>query len=252
LLAALLLTAYARQQADHRQEACLWVCLAGLLKLFPLALLPWFAWRADDKWQGRVRAGMLAGLVLVVGVIVTGIDLWGDFGRHPSHVLSGWAMGPTYFNFSISSLVTALAKQTGGAHMNAVTLHAWWVAGAALGLAMLALSYMVCFLNRGDPEAEFCLLTAMMLAGSVMAWGYYFVLLIFPVIVAVARLMQEPTWGKTLSMILGLLCLNCLDAEHWTRVGRAAGVWLNYLPLAGLIALALFFGAELHRRKPLR
>jgi hypothetical protein len=252
LLAALLLAAYARQRGGRPLEACVWVCLAGLLKLFPLALLPWFVYRADNEWRGRVRAGALAGVVLAIGVTVTGIGLWLDFVRYPSHILSGWAMGPTFFNFSISSLVTALAKETGGTHVSAKMVHAWWVAGAALGSTMLVLSYTVCFHDGGDPEAEFCLLTVMMLAGSVMAWGYYFVLLIFPVIVAVARLVQEPTLPKTLGMVLGLLSLNCLDAGQWEWGGQAARVWFNYLPLAGLIGLALFFGAELRQRKALR
>jgi hypothetical protein len=94
-----------------------------------------------------------------------------------------------------------------------------------------------------DLETEFCLLCVVMLAGSPVTWGHYFVFLIFPVAVSVVRLREGLTESRLIGFALIILALNVLDlaGKPWMERRFAVAFVANYIPLAGLIALACLF-----------
>ena len=131
--------------------------------------------------------------------------------------------------------------------MTPEALRTWWHAGSVVGACLMALSYVLCLRAGHDPEAEFCLLTTVMLAGSVMGWGYYFVLLAFPTVVAVTRVAQQPTASKVMWLVVTLLCLNSLDIQTWGWTSRPVRILVSYLPLYGLVSLSFGFANQLRR-----
>jgi hypothetical protein len=63
LLTAVVLAAYALHRARKHTSACLALACAGVLKLFPFILLPWFVWRSGGTIRDRIRrAAIVSGL----------------------------------------------------------------------------------------------------------------------------------------------------------------------------------------------
>ena len=92
LLAALVLGGFACLQRGHRAAACALVTTAGLLKLFPLMLLPWFLWRGGEGGRALWRR---AGVTIVVGlgvVSATGWGLWRDYFRFAAPILADYTV----------------------------------------------------------------------------------------------------------------------------------------------------------------
>ena len=228
-IAAILLAAYAYQRTGKDSAACLLVTAAGLLKLFPFVLLPWFLWRS--KGSAKTRAGRTALMIAVVAVCIwlTGWSRWVDFSRDAMTTITESAT--RYLDsYSIGSLVGKF-----GSRMK--------IASPFLGPMLMALGYWRCSRFHGDPEAEFCLMTVAMVAGGVVAWAHYFVLLIFPMAVAATRIATDVSGWRVMFYTLLWLCFENLHTYDTVFLKRHLylRVWVNYLPLYGLVAFLLFF-----------
>lgn len=247
VLAVLVLGGYVVHRKGRHTAACLAVTTAGLLKLFPFVLLPWFIWRSGGGISSKLRRVLLM-LVFGIGMLfVTGVKLWGDFWLHARKMLQEWAIGPTYFNFCLSSFITSLARITHAAAPSTEAIRIWWLVGATAGLLLIGLVYALVISKGHDCDAEFCLLCIAMLVGSVMAWGYYFVLLIYPAAVAFGRVAADPTTKRVLGLVTVLLLLNCLDPRTPQDWSLPLKVTINYMPLYGLLGLGSFFVGQLKR-----
>lgn len=225
LIGALLLMALIWQRAGRPVAACLAVVAAGLLKLFPFALLPWFVWRGGRT--GRERA-ILAGVSLTAigaAVIASEPALWLDFQQHGLQVVDYWSRNFT-FNYCLASLV----KHGGGS----------WNAGLAVGFVSLATAYALCLRLREDEEAQFCLVSLAMLTGGTTTWSHYMVLAIFPVAVVAARVAANPSYARVLAFAAVVMALDNVDAPTSAFPGgwRLAKLLWIYTPLFGLLALA--------------
>jgi hypothetical protein len=119
--------------------------------------------------------------------------------------------------------------------------------GAGAGLVVFAAAYGLCLAKRRDPEAQFCLLCAAMLIGTVTVQGHYFVFLVFPLTVAALRIAARLTSGRVISLILMVLAFNCVEPPSSRFFERHMLLYLlaSDLPLYGLIALAAFYCREL-------
>lgn len=245
-LAAIVLAAYACQRANRHTTACLLVAAAGLLKLFPLVVLPWFVWRSSASMRGRLRCGCLTLLVMAGMVVVTNLGLWRDFFEHGLPVLKLYAKGPTYFNFTVATFFSHLghAMQAGVPWM--AIERGCWLAGIALGMGLVGGAYVLCFTRAGDCESEFCLLSCAMLMGSATAWGHYFVFLIFPMAVAAVRVAVNPSPRRVVWLVTILLLLNYMGTRDSPLLDRHVylKILVNYLPLYGLLALGYFFARQ--------
>lgn len=232
-LAALVLAAFAWQAAGKHTLACLTVSAAALVKLYPAVLLPWFVWRSGRLWA---RNAAMTFVFAAAVVAVTGVDRWADFFAHGLPPLTEHAVNHSFI-YTVPALVANLGHAT----------PTWWVAGVAMGAALIAGSYVACWRMRGDVVAQFCLLSVAMLAGVFKAEGHYLVFMIFPVAVACVAA------GRSLARCLWVACvialLNCLATVEWPWLDRhlMLKVLANNLPLYGLLGLVAFFAAELRR-----
>jgi hypothetical protein len=250
LLGALLLGAYALQMKNQHAIACVMVTLAGLVKPFPLMLLPWFLWR--DVRTLRVILGRVA-VVLAVGagvIFATGLQRWNDLIQHALPVVSRYAVEPGY-NFSLPAFIANLGSALCGGLPSAAAARGWWIVGQVTGACALVIAYVICFRVDGDRETEFSLLIVAMVAANIVAWGHYFVLLIFPITVAVVRCGVQPSVNKVVALLLVVVAL--IHLEPWlvrsSTEQRLADSMVNYVPLYGALLLATFLAMTLlHKR----
>jgi hypothetical protein len=225
LIGALLMAAFVWQRAGRPVAACLAAVAAGLLKLFPFMLLPWFVWRGGRTWRERA---VLAGVSLTaigVAVIASGPALWWDFHQHGLPSVDYWSR-----NFAFNYCLASLVKHCGGS----------WNAGLAVGLVSLVAAYALCLRLPKDPEAQFCLVSLAMLAGGTTTWSHYMVLTIFPVAVVAARVAANPSYARVLAFALMVMALDNVDAttSAFTEGWHLAKLLWIYAPLFGLLALA--------------
>lgn len=255
LLAAMVLAAYTCHREGKHWTACIVITTAGLAKLYPLALLPWFVLRGSNGWREAVIRAAACMSFAAATLLLTGLQLWHDFLNHGLSVVAGWVVNRT-FNFSIPSFVDNLSFCVTSFRISAAAERWWMGLGLALGLGLIALAYAAVFRVGHDPEAEFCLLSVAMLAGCLTTWGYYFVFLIFPVTAAVARSVRKGRWRGLIWVGVAFLALNNFyNLGRWELPSGATAPALkllaNYIPLYGLLGLAAFFVRELWTaRKP--
>jgi hypothetical protein len=251
LVAAMILAAYGLQRNGRPAGACLVISTAAWLKMFPVMLLPWFLWRTPANTKIRWKY-LGATLVWSIGVVLaTGWSSWKQFWDHAIPVLETWVMQARHFNFTVPSFVKNAAWSLHGFQSGWDGLHGWVTVGAVIGLTLIALAYGLCWRTGrrqkdADLELEFCLLSVAMLAGITEAWGHYFVILAFPVAVAVARIVQRPTCGRGVILGISLVMLNVMTSwqSPWLEFA------VSYIPLYGLLLLGSFFVNEMRRSAP--
>jgi len=246
----MILVAYACLRNGRPTAACLAITTATWLKLFPVMLVPWFLWRAAPDWKTRAKCAGAA-LVWSVGLVTaSGLEQWRQFWLHGMKVLRAWAEWQRHFNFTVPSFVKNVAWALHNFDPEWNGLHAWAGAGAVIGIALVALMYGISWWyarrqKDADVECEFCLLSVAMLAGIAEGWGHYYVMLAFPVTVAVARVVVRPTAGRAAVLALALVMLNVM--------GDLRSPWLefavNYIPLYGLLLLGAFFVNEMRNTR---
>jgi hypothetical protein len=228
LIGALLLAALALLRKGRPIAACLTVVAAGLLKLFPFVLLPWFIWRGGRAWRQRALLAGVALATVALGIVISGPWLWQDFIQHGLPSVGYWSQ-----NFAFNYCLASLVKHCG----------LGWNIGLAVGCAALVGAYALCLRLRDDPEAQFCLLSLALLAGGTISWSHYMVLTIFPVAVMVTHLAANPSCARVLVFTVAVMALDNVDAptsgfpEGWHL---AKLLWV-YTPLFGQLALAAMF-----------
>jgi hypothetical protein len=120
---------------------------------------------------------------------------------------------------------------------------------------LIGLTYLWCLRTGRDRERQFCVLCVVMLAGSVTAWGHYFVFLIFPMAVAAACVAARPTVGRVFSfgLILWVLNFQMTVTSAFLDAHLFAKVLLNNIPFCGLVGLGVFLAREPEvGRRPLK
>jgi hypothetical protein len=220
-LGALLLGAYRlRRQAT---AACLLVCAAGLLKLFPLVLLPFFV----RSWRTAAAAAVfLAGIVLL-----TGLNQWQGFVAQAMPVVAANAVNSS-FTFSLPALVAQLDSAAHGFAPPAAEVQFWLRVGVVIGLLGIAAAYVV----RADPETRFALLLVAMLAGNASTRGHYLVMLVFPLALLATRVSLASGCG--LALIVVALNLQETMRGEWFDRSPLLKVLAIQAPLYGMLALA--------------
>jgi hypothetical protein len=240
LLAALVLAAYGLHRAGRQHSAVAVITLAGMLKLYPLALMPWFVWRASASPRGRVWYALEAVLIAAGVVALTGPHQWLDFVQYGMPAINAYVMNRTS-NYSIASCIANLAMAAGiTAHPTAAL---WLHVGTLAGLAVIGLTYAVVAWSRGDPELQFALLSTAMVVGSPMAWTHYLVLLIAPL--TLGCLVLWPYISRTMrALLIALLVLLVNVGAEGLLFGRSVmlNVVIGYLPLYAMLGVISVFG----------
>ncbi len=246
LLAVLVLAGYAAQRAGRNGWACLAVATAGILKCYPLVLLPWFVWSGNGGARGRCRRLIGVTVFVLAAVALTGFGLWRDFFRYSLPLAVEGALGRT-FHFSLPALVINLGYLHHNLQPSGEAKQWWQMVGTLVSAGVLAVGYAVCGASRRDPEAQFCLLCTVMLIITISVQGNYFVFLVFPLTVMAVRIAAKPSLAGVTSLILLVLAFNCLQPPGSAPFGGHRFLYLlvSDLPLYALIALAAFFWREL-------
>jgi hypothetical protein len=251
LLTAMVLAAFTLHRQQRYGRACALVTAAALTKLFPAVLIPWFVWRGASDCRARLGRIVVILVIGVAGILATDLHLWKGFVRHSRGVLAANAINHT-FNFTVPAFVTNLGFAAHDFSPSPDDARWWWAVGVTAGLGVIALAYLACLRGKQDDETQFCLLCIAMLAGNITTRGHYFVFLIFPVVVAAARVRANLSGARFLWFAMMLLMLNTLGTQATPFLDRHIYLKIiaNYIPLYGLIGLGIFFAREfLHSRR---
>ncbi len=245
LLAALVLAGYVQLQRGRSTVACILVTIAGVIKLYPFVLLPWFLWRSHGSWAVRGKRLMLVAGLITLTVLATGPGRWWDFEVYAVPYLQRYAVESIY-NFSLPSFMMKLGCLPDHFHPTDAVAELWSTCGIGVGMLLLVAGYGACARWGGSLEMEFCWLSVVMLVGGMMTWGHYLVFLIFPMAVACAQLAGKTDYREWLIMGLAFVLLNNLyNINRWETPFLKHDLYLkllvNSLPLAGMLLVARFF-----------
>ena len=164
--------------------ACSLVAVAGILKLYPFVLLPWFLWQGDNSVQKKlIRTVAVLGVSSLV-MLSFGFNLWVDFGKYAMPLIT--EMSVTHkMNNSVPAVIQQISYVVSGYEMPS---HSFRMAATLIGLSIIFATYAICFLRKrekseGDVSIiEFSFLLLAMIAGSATAWPHYYLFLLIPLI----------------------------------------------------------------------
>lgn len=242
LLVVLVQAAFCLHRLKKYTRACLVIVLAGMIKIFPFVLLPWFLVREKESYKFAAGRAIISTAVIGLLFLLTGLQSWIDYYHFSFRYLLDGSFGIGY-NYSLPSLLVNLVYAAYEFKPPPAVMQFWPRTGAAVGLIVMALSYWLSFKKCKDLEIEFSFLITAMLLGGVRTLGHYFVFLIFPFAVALAKTSQIRSIRHVLILIFIYLALNLHDLRgvSFLFVNRYAYLMVNYIPLYGLTALWLYF-----------
>ncbi len=246
LLTVFILSAFALHRRGFSAAACLLVCAAGLLKLFPFVLLPWFIWRGASSWPKRAKNTLWCALMIATGVWISGPALWGDFLTEGRQAILAWAKHGQ-LNYTVASWIYNLASMAAVSTSQGWVVDIAWPIAVAAGLGLIGWGYFQCWrfqpsASRGqDEQLEFSLLCTVMLCGSATAWVHYQVLLIFPFACALSLVQARPT-QRNVACFCAAVAAVFLHGNIFleSKLPTHLAILLSYLPLYGLLFFCWF------------
>lgn len=245
VLLLLLTGAWAAWDARRDLASGVLTGLAAVFKLFPLALLPYLAWRRHWKLLAAMIATGIAGIV--AGLLVTGLDHNLYFYRE---ILPHISAGTGYRENQSIAGVTARLCAPGTAELGG---SAGWC-GRLLDwpLVLLLLAIVLRSTSRASRSGlEFALAVTALPLISTVTWGFHLVILVLPIALLI-RQAYSGTLSRAASRVLVVawLCFSVAPAIHYLLIfhplPQLPGV-LDLIPLAVtvLIANAYFAGTML-------
>lgn len=232
LLLALILTGIYFWRQGSVVTGCGLLTLAGVLKLYPLAIAPLPILLANR--EDRRRTILVWLVCLIFWAALPGLAAWASFLRHAAPYLRQFS-GGQYLSFTIPSFVNGLCGSQAAAP-------AWGLAAATLVWA-----WMRC--RQLEFSAAVALLLVVTVLCSAVAWIHYLVFLIFPLLCLAAHTV-EATGGRRL--LLGALLLLNLAAVNLAGVapGPPIPALFRYLcanlPVLGMGLLCVHFSRRVH------
>jgi len=226
-LAALVLAAFYWRQRGWHQAACAAITVAGLIKLYPLVLLPWFLARRSGGLRLVMKRAAVGGGLAVAVLMATNLGWWRDFLTVSTGVFRDWMLTDD----NIQSLPPLAVKCAG---------MGW---GNAVALVTIGAAYAWCWRVGRNEEAEFSLLTVAMLAGGWLTWSHYFVFLIFPLSLVVLAVAGQPSLLRLGWLVLLWVLFANFNGSLVRAVQAATGLWLplHATPLAAALSVGVFF-----------
>ncbi|MBW1806112.1 MAG: DUF2029 domain-containing protein [Deltaproteobacteria bacterium] len=245
-LGALTLAGYAFLKSGKSIASCITITLAGLIKLYPASLIPWFIWHNGKSNRERLKLTFICIVFTVTMLWISGFDTWLNFFQNTPDSFRPWIEArsanysiPSFMINSIFSFFHSRAPQ----HISKIA----WFFAIFSAITILFIVYLFLWNNRNSDksnvrEKEFSLLCITILATSLITWESYFVFLIFPFIITVLELKETFTNTRFLGIILIWIGLNNLTHLFNNLISKPMffKVLVSYIPLYSLIALGIF------------
>jgi alpha-1,2-mannosyltransferase len=209
--------------------------VAAVFKLFPLALLPYLAWRRHWKLLAAMIATGVAGIV--AGLLVTGVDHNVYFYRE---ILPHLSAGTGYRENQSIAGVTARLCAPGTGELGG---SAGWC-GRLLDwpLVLLLLAVVLRATSRASRSGlEFALAVTALPLISAITWGFHLVILVLPI-----TLLIRQAYSGALSraagrvLVVAWLCFSVAPAIHYLLILHPLPQWHGVLSVVPLGATRLF------------
>lgn len=189
------------------------VGLAAVVKLFPLALMPYLAWRRHWRLLAALAAAAAAGVA--VGFLVTSpahnIYYYRDMLPHLA-AGTGYRENQSLAGFTARLCDASLSDHGGSAGWCGRALD-WPLVLGLLGLVLYATR------RRTRSALEFGLAVAALPLVSSVTWSFHLVLLILPIALLIRALCSgtlSRSFGRLLA--LGWLCFSVVPAVHYLLI----------------------------------
>ncbi|MFK7767343.1 MAG: glycosyltransferase family 87 protein [Mariniblastus sp.] len=242
LLMAVLLVSYRLLQIRKGEIACVLVSVAALIKIYPIAILPWFVWRSGPTLARRFTAAAISAATLAVGFWLTDIVLWQQFAEYARPSISIWVKGSQCFTLCsagerIGSLLTAdLANEP------------YFQTGLGIGILFFAAFYgWIAFMRKKVSahglSIEFALLVLLTLFGGATCWWHYLVFLLFPMAVSAACLKPNLSMKNLTAASVVLVML--MQIPITARPGSWSAFLGLYLPLWAMLLMAGYLAVKM-------
>ncbi len=250
LLTALLLAALVCSKSGHHTVSLLLVCTAGMLKLFPFALLPWFMFRGQPSKSTLLQRSVICIAFVAITVLLTGPMLWRNFLVDGREAITAWAMNGQ-LNYTVASFVYSSLKIVAIETSSGWVMTVAWPLAVVSGFSLIAAAYYLCW-RGSDENIQFCLLCVATLCGGATCWIHYHVLLIFPFALFLSHVLTKSQEGGAVyfATILTMVFLHgnlFLDSS----LPRHLAIWLSFTPLFGTLCLGWYFMMQLRTRQQL-
>jgi hypothetical protein len=225
----LLVAAWIADRRGHQVAAGVAVGTAAALKIFPGLLLVYFV--ATRRWRAAAAA-VATGLALnAVAFAVLGA---GAFETYVRDVLPSLKMfRGTWSNVSLTGYWTRVGSSLGAPALGLV-------AAACCQLAAVAAVWLVArrAATGDDRDRAFALAVAAMPLASPVAWAHYFVILLLPVALLLARLPR----GAAFCVLIAVCAVLWLPESFYPGllIGRSAAAAMPVVgPLPGGVGMAV-------------
>jgi hypothetical protein len=250
LLSAVLLLGYTFHQAGKLLPACLMIASAGLIKLFPFILLPWVIIVSNAQFRKKAIAAFLTVVYIAIVILWSGTTAWRFYFESFISSTTAYSFNKVY-NFSIPSLIFALYFSITSFDISSFESNLWRLLSITVSFGLLLFSYAVALKKSSNSNVHFSLLLVTMLMINPTAWGHYFVFLIFPFVLMVARILASNSNSGVIFASLIYLCLNNQTPLNISFINDNIyiKIFFTYMPLWGLIGLWIFFVIDIVGKK---
>jgi Glycosyltransferase family 87 len=233
-LLLLLTGAWAFWQRQRDVAAGAMVGIAAVVKLFPLALVPYLAWRRHWRLLAALSVTLLGGFLL--GLAVTSIDHNIYYFRE---MLPHLAAGTGYReNQSLAGVTARLCDpalaNAGGSAGWCGRLLDWPLVLAILALVLMATS------RASRSGLEFALAVSTLPLISSVTWSFHLVILILPIALLI-RLVFSGAMSRRAGrfLIVAWLCFSVGPAFHYLLIFHPLPHWPGLLDLVPMLLTRL-------------
>ena len=242
-LTAIILLGFALHRNASHTAACFVISIAGLLKIFPFILLPWFLIKGKTSIKDKIFRAIFLLVFFIIVINLTGSKNWLEFIDHSMNSVIADSINSAN-NYSLPSFIISIGYAFNNYSLSEFQNSLLNTIGMLIGLSLMGLCYFICFKTNDDSEAEFCLICLAMLTGNIRTFGHYFVFLIFPIAVAFVRSYYS-TSIRILKIFIIYVMLILVDAgTHQFFDNLYLKILASYIPMYGLIGLIVFFYNE--------
>jgi len=242
ILLLLLTAAWAGWSRGRDATSGVLVGVAALFKIFPVALLPYLAWRRDWRLVGAAMVTGVAGLLACLLVTGLGHNLY-YFGDVLPHLAAGTGYRE---NQSLAGLAARLCDPSTADHGGGA---GWCGRLVDWPPTLLLIGIFATAVRRpGRAALEFALAITALPLISTVTWSFHLVVLIFPIVLLVRTVFDgTASRGQVRLLLLAWLCFSVGPASHYALIIAPLPHWTGWLDLiprgvTRLVAESYFIG----------